>query len=98
VVTFPEDFDGGIAVDIATSETVGYYGAHIAETMRNYCPTRGTVYLDSRHVIQVGSKSNFICFSHSTKCTALWHTESAKTCVMAEFDNVKFPNSKVTQI
>jgi hypothetical protein len=32
MLTFPVDFDGKIPVDIATSETVGYYGAAIAES------------------------------------------------------------------
>ena len=41
-LTFPADFDGRIPVDIATSETVGYYGAAIAETMKT---TKSTVYL-----------------------------------------------------
>ena len=35
MLTLPPDFDGLIPVDIATSETVGYYGAAIAETSKS---------------------------------------------------------------
>jgi hypothetical protein len=34
ILTLPPDFDGAIPEEIATSETVGYYGAAIAETSR----------------------------------------------------------------
>lgn len=50
-LTFPADFDGRIPVDIATSETVGYYGAAIAETMKSN-NAKSTIYLDTRHAIE----------------------------------------------
>jgi len=45
-VIFPESFDGIIATELATTETLGHYGARLAESDYNQ-----TVELKSRHVL-----------------------------------------------
>jgi len=45
-LVFPDNFSGELETDIATSETLAYYGAYLAEsTTENFA-------LDSRHVLQ----------------------------------------------
>jgi len=45
-VIFPESFNGVIATELATTETLGHYGVHLAESDYNK-----TVELKSRHVL-----------------------------------------------
>jgi len=48
-IIFPDSFSGNIQTDIATSETVGYYGAQIAGTTNT---ENKEIFIETRHAIQ----------------------------------------------